>query len=81
VFSLGVIAMAWLTFTFIPSLLLMKSSFFAVEAMFFGLMPVSYRYPKYRRFTSPFIWTFWKVPTYGALIAQPANLFPFLQAD
>ena len=59
--------MLFIVITLAPWWLLVKGSFFAIGVGFFGLIPMAYRFPRYRLLLSPLIWTFWKIPTHGML--------------
>lgn len=59
--------MLWLVVTVVPLWLLVRGSFVAVGVGFFGLVPIAYRFPRYRLLLSPLIWTFWRIPTHGTL--------------
>jgi hypothetical protein len=51
--------------TVTPISILVKISFFAIGFMFFGLSPISAKYPHYRLLLSPSIWLFWRIPTHA----------------
>ena len=69
------LALVFLAISFTPAWLLIKGSQFFAGIVFFGLFPVSSRFPRYRLLISPTTWTFWGIPTHGKCsILQPILL-------
>ena len=63
--TLVLLAVCLLVITLAPTWLLVKSALFFAGVIFFGLFPISSRYPQYRLLASPTTWLFWKIPTHG----------------
>lgn len=66
--TLSIMTVALLSMTFVPVNIMMRASSLGMAVTFFGLFPISSRYPEYRYVVSPVKWIFWKVPSHGKLL-------------
>jgi hypothetical protein len=70
--SIGILLVGLIVVTVTPSWLLVRATTLALGVVFFGLFPISSRFPDYRLIASPMKWIFWKIPTHGTVLYLPS---------
>lgn len=63
--TVAILTIGALVTAFVPAWLLIRGVTLGMGIAFFGLFPISSRYPDYRLLASPFRWLFWKIPTHA----------------